>query len=317
MQIDLRHLKAFCAVAEELSFRRASDRIGVAQPALSRTIKQLEEETGVTLFERTTRVTRLTEAGRAFLARAQALLESLGEAVDLAQRVQNGVAGEVRVGFNDFAISGLLPETVRRFRAAYPEVEVHLVDSPTPEMLNMVLDGALEVAFHTGPAEHSDLEHIVVRKERLVCVLPASHRLAAQDAVSVAELAGDYFIMGRWETWRIYHRFIRDFCRRHGFQPRIIQEAEHSDGIIGLVAAEMGVTLYVDNDWLHVMKGIAVKPLKEKAPRIETLATWRRDRRTKMLAIDHFLRVAAEVVRRNGLELASPLSALAAGSRRR
>lgn len=307
MQIDLRHLRAFCAVAEELSFRRASDRIGVAQPALSRTIKQLEEEAGVTLFERTTRVTRLTEAGRAFLVRSQKLLESLGEAVDLARRVQSGVAGEMRVGFNDFAISGLLPETVRRFRATYPEVEVHLVDSPSPEMLSMVLDGALELAFHTGPADHNDLGHIVVRKEQLVCVLPASHRLAGQDSVSVAELADDSFIMGRWETWRIFHRIIRDFCRRHGFQPRIIQEAEHSDGIIGLVAAEMGVTLYVDNDWLHVMKGITVKPLRERTPRIESLATWRRDRRNKMLAIDHFLRVTSEVVRRNGIELVSPM----------
>ena len=309
MQIELRHLKAFCAVAEELSFRRAAERLGIAQPALSRSIKHLEEETGVTLFERTTRVTRLTEAGRAFLGRSQAILESLGEAVELAQRVQSGIAGEVRVGFNDFAISGLLPETVRRFRAAYPEVDVKLVDSPTPEMLNLLLDGELEVAFHTGPTDHGDLDHVVVRKERLVCVLPSSHDLAAEDSISVAELAGDSFIMGRWETWRIYHRIIRDICRRHGFQPRIIQEAEHGDGIMGLVAAEMGVTLYVDSEWLHFMKGIVVKPLRERLPRIETLATWRRDRRGKMPTIDHFLGVTAEVVAHNGIELETPISA--------
>lgn len=310
MQIELRHLKAFCAVAEELSFRRASERLGIAQPALSRTIKHLEDETGVTLFERTTRVTHLTEAGRALLARSQAILESLGDAVELAQRVQSGFAGEVRVGFNDFAITGLLPETVRRFRAAYPEVDVKLVDSPTPEMLNMVLDGGLDLAFHTGPADHGDLDHIVVRKERLVCVLPASHRLAAQDAVSVAELSQENFIMGRRETWRIYHRIISDLCRRHGFQPRIIQEAEHSDGIMGLVTAEMGVTLYVDSEWLHFMKGIVVKPLREALPRIESLATWRRDRRAKVLSIDHFLGVTVDVVADNGIELKTSVSAV-------
>ena len=115
--------------------------------------------------------------------------------------------------------------------------------------------------------------------------------------------------MGRWETWRIYHRIIRDLCRRQGFQPRIIQEAEHSDGIMGLVAAEMGLTLYVDSEWLHFMKGIAVKPLREALPRIETLATWRRDRRAKVLTIDHFLRVTADVVARNGIELRTPISA--------
>ncbi|MEM7120960.1 MAG: LysR family transcriptional regulator [Pseudomonadota bacterium] len=310
MQVELRHLKAFCAVAEELSFRRASERLGVAQPALSRTIKNLEEEIGVTLFERTTRVTRLTEAGRVMLTRAQTVLEGLGDTVELAQRVQSGIAGEVRVGFNDFAITGLLPETVRQFRSAYPEVEVKLVDSPTPEMLNMVLDGELEVAFHTGPPDHADLENIVVRKERLVCVLPASHRLAAQSAVSVADLAGEPFIMGRWRTWRIYHRIVRDLCRGHGFQPRIIQEAEHSDGIMGLVAAEMGVTLYVDSEWIHFMKGIAVKPLREATPPpIDSFATWRRDRRASVPAIDNFLRVAADVVDRNGIELETPASA--------
>ncbi len=309
MRIELRHLKAFCAVAEELSFRGASERIGVAQPALSRTIKHLEEEAGVTLFERTTRVTSLTEAGRAFLSRSQAILESLDDAVDLARRVQSGITGEVRVGFNDFAISGLLPETVRQFRAAYPEVDVKLVDSPTPEMLSMVLDGALEVAFHTGPSHHSDLDQIIVRKERLVCVLPSSHRLAAQKALSVADLANEYFIMGRWETWRIYHRIIRDLCRRHGFQPRIIQEAEHGDGIMGLVAAEMGITLYVDSEWLHFIRGIVVKPLREALPQIDTLATWHRERRAKVSTIDHFLQVTADVVARNGIELETPLSA--------
>lgn len=308
IQLELRHLRAFCAVAEELSFRRASERIGVAQPALSRTIKHLEDETGVTLLERTTRVTRLTEAGTAFLERSRMLLQNLEEAVELAHRVQSGITREVRVGFNDFAISGLLPETVRRFRAAYPEVDVKLVDSPTPEMINMVLDGGLEVAFHTGPADHSDLEHIVVRKEHLVCVLPSSHRLASQESVSIAELARDHFIMGRWETWRIYHRIIRDICRRHGFQPRIIQEAEHGDGIMGLVAAEMGVTLYVDSEWLHFTKGITVKPLREELPRIETLATWRRDRRAQVSTIDRFLRVTADVVARNGIELETSIS---------
>ena len=166
------------------------------------------------------------------------------------------------------------------------------------------------MAFHTGPTDHSDLEHIVVRKERLVCVLPSSHRLASRDSVSVAGLAPDYFIMGRWETWRIYHRIIRDICRRHGFQPRIIQEAEHGDGIMGLVAAEMGVTLYVDSEWLHFMRGITVKPLREELPRIETLATWRRDRRAKVPTIDRFLRVTNDVVARNGIELETPISGL-------
>jgi len=308
VQVKLRHLRAFCAVAEELNFRRASERLGIAQPALSRTIQHLEELCGVLLLERTTRVICLTEPGKAFFSRAKAILTELDDAVRIAQRVQKGIAGEIRVGFNDFAISGLLPEMVRNFRALNPDIDVGLVDSNSPEMIDMVLDGRIEVAFHNAPGEHEDLDSIVARSEQLVCVLPASHRLARQKTIAVAELADEPFVIGRWENWSVFYRIVRDFCRRHGFEPRIFQEAEHSDGIMGFVAAEMGVTLYVDTEVLHVLRGIVVRPLREELPKIDSLASWRRDRRFKMPALDRFISVATEVVERNGVMFRSPPS---------
>jgi len=300
MPVEIRHVRAFHAVAEALSFRRASEHLGVAQPALSRTIKDLEETIQVSLFERTTRITRLTESGRVLLKHTSDLIANLDHAIDLAQRAHSGIAGELRVGFNDHAISGLLPQVVRRFRSDYPDIEVTLIDSTTPGALEMVLDDKFDIAFVIGQQFQPEFDHIVVREERVVCVLPASHPLARRKRISITDLAEEPFIMGRWESWKTTTRPIRDFCAAHGFVPQIIQEAEHSDGIMGLVAAAMGVTLHVDSAWIQAFEGIAVRPLRERPPEIHTSAIWRRDRRLTSPTLEHFIQTVADVVSEEG-----------------
>ncbi len=302
MPVEIRHIRAFHAVAEALSFRRASEYLGVAQPALSRTIKDLEETLQVSLFERTTRITRLTEPGRVFLKCTSDLLADLDHAIDLAQRAHSGVAGELRVAFNDHVITGFLPQVVRRFRADYPDVEVTLIDSTTPQAVEMVLDERFDIAFVIGQQFQPEFDRIVVREEHVVCVLPTSHRLARRKRISVTALAEEPFIMGRWETWKSYNRLIRDFCGTHGFVPKIVQEAEHSDGILGLVAAAMGVTLQVDSPWIHALKGISVRPLRERPPEIQTSAIWRQDHRSTSPALDHFIQAIADVVSEESAE---------------
>ncbi len=301
MAIELRHLKAFHAVAEELNFRRAALRLGLAQPALSRTIRALEASMGVRLFERSTRIVDLTEAGRHFLRRTRALLLDLSDAVRFAQRVQSGVAGELRVGYNDYAINGLLPLIVRRFRAHWPDIDVSLIDETSPAMVEKLLDGKLDVGFHHGALQHRDLEQIVVRHERLVCVLPASHPLAGEPAISVPTLAGESFVMGSIETWKVFHVVLKDFCRPYGVELRIIQEAVHSDGILGLVAAGLGISLYVDAEWIHAIRGVVVRPLREEPPQIETRASWRRDHGNAP-ALRRFVEEIAKVVAEEGDE---------------
>lgn len=301
MTIELRHLRAFHAVADELSFRRAADRLGLAQPALSRTIRGLEEALDVRLFERSTRVVGLTEAGRAFRRRTAGVLTDLAEAVRFVARVQSGAAGELRVGYNDHAINGLLPLIVRRFRAAWPDVEVSLIDATSPAMVEMVLDGKLDMAFHHGPMPHRDLQQLLVRNERLICALPAAHRLADEPEISVPALAGESFIMGSWESWKVFHTVLKDFCRGYGVELKIIQEAVHSDGILGLVAAGLGISLYVDSEWIHAIRGVVVRPLKEQPPRIETLMSWRRDR-GHLPVLGHFLEQVGEVLVEEGDE---------------
>lgn len=301
MPIEFRHLRAFHAVAEELSFRRAAERLGLAQPALSRTIRDLEALARVRLVERSTRVVGLTEAGRHFQRRTKGLQADLAEAVRFVQRVQSGSAGELRVGYNDYAINGLLPLIVRRFRARWPDVHVSLIDETSPNMVEMVLDKKLDVAFHHGPTPHADLDQLLVRNERLVCVLPASHRLAGNREISMPSLVGESFVMGSWESWKVFYQVLKDFCRPHGVEIDVIQEAVHSDGILGLVAAGLGISLYVDSEWIHSIRGVTVLPIKEMPPRIETVASWHRDR-GDLLALSRFLEEVAGVVAEEGSE---------------
>ena len=303
MPVEIRHIRAFHAVATALSFRQASEQLGIAQPALSRIIKDLEDSIETRLLERTTRVVSLTESGRIFRKRTAHLMEEIEHAIDLAQRTHSGIVGELRVGFNDYAITGLLPEVVRRFRASYPDVEVTLVGGPTPKMQEMVLDGEVHVGFCTGQYSHAQLDQIVVRKERVVCVLPTSHPLAKAKRISVSELAEEPFIMGSWDIWKAFNRLIADFCKEHGVVPRVVQESERSDGIIGLVAAGMGVTLFADSTWIRALNEVAIRPLRERPPKFYTIATWRRDLRSTSIPVDHFVETVTDVVRNRGTVL--------------
>ncbi len=299
MPVELRHIRVFHAVAAELSFRRAAERLNIAQPALSRTVRDLELLLGTTLFLRTTRSVRLTAAGQSFLKDTEGLLSDLENAIHRAHRVQSGTAGELRVGFNDFAMNGMLPEVIRYFRVDAPGVEVTLVDTTTPDMIERLLDRRLDIAFYSGPHSHPQLDQLILREEELVCVLPTTHALASRDTISIRDLATENFVLGRLEMWRVFHQKLREFCLSHGFDLSLVKQAEHSDGIIALVAAGIGLTLHVDADWIHNRRGVAVRPLKEKPPRIVTQGAWRRDRLAENALIGKFVDSARSVIARN------------------
>lgn len=289
MPVEFRHIRAFRAVAETLSFCRASKRLGVAQPALSRTIRKLEEDLKTELFTRTTRVTRLTESGRTFFNHTTNLVTDLERAIDMTQRTHNGMIGQIRVGFNDWVITDLVPQVVRGFRSVIPNVEVVLMDESTPQAIEMVLDDECDVAFIVDQELPDELDCLIVREEPVVCVLPTGHSLTEKESISIKDLAEEPFVMGRWDTWKTHSRPIRSFCIAHGFSPRVIQEADHSDGIIGLVAAEVGVTLHVDSAWIRTINGITVRTINEQPPRFKTSAIWHRDRNKDASALESFI----------------------------
>lgn len=274
MRIDLRHLRAFEAVAEELHFRRAAERLNLAQPALSRTIQQLEESVGEVLLLRSNRRVELTEAGRVFLAGSRTVFEHLESAVHDARKAGAGQIGQLRIGYTDFAVSGQLPPILDGFHRDYPQIRAELVFGSTQQQLELLKGGSIEFAFITGPLLDPNIDSIEVQRDRFVAVLPQRHPLAEQSEVSLSDLAQEPFVMGVMSHWSHYRRQLDALCISAGFLPQVVQEAYNSEGVFGFVAANIGVTVHLESAGNFNRKGVVLIPLKGVDARVCTLAAW-------------------------------------------
>lgn len=277
MRIDLRHLRAFEAVAEELHFRRAAERLNLAQPALSRTIQQLEEVIGEALLLRTNRRVELTEAGRVFLVESKAIFERMDRAVQQARKAAAGHIGQLRIGYTDFAVSGQLPPILDAFHRRYPDIKTELIYGSTQQQLDQLKAGALEFAFVTGPLLEPDLDSAEVQRDRFVAVLPQRHPLAGEAEVELADLAREPFVLGSMRRWSHYRRQLDALCIGAGFLPNVVQEVYNSEGVFGFVAANIGVTVHLESAGNFNRKGVVLRPLKGISTRVCTEAVWRKD----------------------------------------
>jgi DNA-binding transcriptional LysR family regulator len=217
--IELRHLRYFIAVAEELSFTRAAERLRIAQPPLSVQIRQLEDETGVALFERGSRPLRLTEAGELLLKRARLLTAEVGATLDDVRRIGRGQTGRLSVAFVGSAMYTTLPDILNAFREAHPDVELTLDEMLAAEIAESIRERRVDVGF-SRPAlsEGDEFEQRVFLEERLVLAIPERHRFADRAQVSIVELAGEPLIVYRAVCDRGDHH--RRTIRRHGWSAR-------------------------------------------------------------------------------------------------
>jgi DNA-binding transcriptional LysR family regulator len=279
--MDLRHLRYFLAVAEELHFGRAAARLHIAQPPLSRQIRDLEEEVGVRLFDRDRTHVALTPAGRALLEEARHALASVDAAVVSARRAARGETGRLRVGYVPSAISTRLPETVRAFRARYPGVDVQLREMPPATQVERLLADRLEVGFARGPIHEPALARETVLEEPLVAALPLGHRLARSKRLSVAALADERFIVPVRARGPGVHDQVLALCREAGFSPRVVQEGTQLD-MLAFVASGAGVALVPASNRRLRRAGIAYRPLHER-PVTRLEMTWRKDATSPVL----------------------------------
>lgn len=271
---EIRQMRYFVAVAEELNFRRAASRLNLAQPALSRAIRQLEDSLGARLLERTNRRVELTEVGSVFLEGCHRTLVSAEKAMDDTLRVRDGVKGHLTIGYTDFAISGALPEIMQAFRSCFPDITVELSHMVTAAQLEALRHGDIEIGFLTGPLAEPGLEHITVQNERLVAVLSETHPLARLRSIPLARLAGEPFVIGQAAYWQHYLSHVTAVCQSAGFQPRVVQEAYNSEGIFGLIATDMGLTLHVESARNYFRRGLAIRPLRDSDYRVPTVTAW-------------------------------------------
>ncbi|SEK87076.1 transcriptional regulator, LysR family [Roseovarius azorensis] len=277
MKIGLRHIRYFLVLADDLNFRRASEHLHISQPALTRTIQHLEAELKVLLFERSQNFVRLTDAGRAFQEGGRRVLNGMEATIDLTRRVSIGEAGALRVGYTDFAIAGALPELLKQFHQKHPGITVRPHHGVTATQLEELQDDKLDIGFITGPVRHPGFQSRVVQNDRPICIVPEGHHLAMRRSVTLADLAEEDFVHGPAEAWAHFYDYLFPLCRRAGFQPRIVQEAFNSVGILGLVSCGMGITILTESIYDFATGGLVPLPISDISEVMVTEAVWLSD----------------------------------------
>ena len=278
--MELRHLHYFLVVAEELHFGRAAARLHITQPPLSQQIRQLEDELGVVLFQRTKRRVQLTDAGRAFREAARQMLEQAEQAVRIAQRTHRGEIGSLTVGFVGSAMAGMFSDMLLAFRTRFPEVELTLRELTTSQQFEALRQRRIDVGvlrpFHPIRDEGFALETLY--QESFVVVLPTTHPLAAKRRIPLRALAHENVVMVPVHLEPGVEDDIVAFCRRAGCYPQRLPGATQMLTVIGLVAAGLGLSLVPESMRTVRWKGIVYRPIQDdQMPLADLTLAWRRD----------------------------------------
>jgi DNA-binding transcriptional LysR family regulator len=282
--VELRHLRYFLAVAEELNFSRAAERLHMAQPPLSAAIRQLERELGVDLFTRTTREVMLTDAGRAFLEGARRTLAEADRASEDAKRAGAGELGRLRLAYSWSTRFETLPALGRAFRASHPGVELMGQEMWNARMLPAFQSGSIDLALSLCPEIAAELELAPVRKERLVALLPESHPLAGEEAIPLSSLADEEFVLFPREIAPRLHDAFVAIYRRAGFEPRLRNESFHTGWDLGVLTDIPAVAIAPRTVASGLPEGIAAVALSEPTDSLETCLVWRSDERVPAVA---------------------------------
>lgn len=293
--MELRHLKAFLAVAEELHFGRAAERLHIAQPPLSQQIRQLEAHLGVQLFERSTRSVRMTSAGEALLPRARALLAGLDDAERAARAGGRGEYGKVTIGFAGASTNLLLPQLARAVRSEYPNLELDLQGQTYANTaLERIANRTLDLGFVRLPVRVPGIRFRPIEDEELVCAVPAGHALADAADVAIADLAEESFVSFPEGAGSTLRAITQQVCMDGGFSPRIVQAAPDSYTIHALVAAGVGVTITLSSV-LHIQQpGVRYLPIRDETPKLQSALAWHKENESS--AVRTVLRVADQAL---------------------
>jgi DNA-binding transcriptional LysR family regulator len=279
MRYDFRHLNTFVAVAEELNFHKAAERLNMAQPAVSRIISELEVRIQVKLLERTTRSVRLTDSGRYFLEKSRGILEEINSVERTTQQLAAGVKAELSIGYTTITGHSLVPDIVYGFRKLQPDVHLDLHYLSSPQQLHQILDDKIDFGFLVGDFMSPEIETCLVARHDLVVLLTPEHPLAAQSEVTVEDLAKEALVIGSDTEWPTFRRIIQNMFQSEDQVLRIGQEATSLIGILGLVTAGIGVTIFCGLPRFCSEKSIVSRPIKTAKPIVvETYLAWRRRR---------------------------------------
>ena len=273
--MELRHLRYFRAVAEELHFGRAAQRLLIAQPPLSQQIRQLERELGVTLLIRSTRNVALTPAGRAYLERAIAILDAVDDAADLARRVAEGATGRLTIGCVGSATYSVLPQLVRALSELLPGVEVRVRgEMLAPTQLAALAAGEIDLALLRPPVVDPGLCTEVIRRDALLVALPEGHRLSGRKKIAVTDLRCEDLISHVGGGHSVMASLLTTLCSGAGFTPRVRHEVVETSTLVTLVAAGLGVAIVPAPTSALDIAGVVYRPLRGRDLGIDLVAAW-------------------------------------------
>lgn len=291
--MELRHLRYFIAVAEELNFGRAAIRLRISQPPLSQQIRQLEEELGVKLFERNKRQVRLTEEGKRIVVEAQQILGQVDHFLSVTSKVSAGTIGRLLVA-GQAVLNEMLVQTLRVFVQQYPGVHIQLHFMNTAQQVELLREEQLDIGFLHLPVEYSDLTLEPIKREPLWLALPKGHALERQKNVKLASLAQQPFIMFARRSNPGLHDVIVAACRNAGFSLNVVHEVDNSIAAMTLVSAGLGLA-FCSPTWRKLWPDVTFRPFREAVPALEYAVAYRRGAQSPVL--DSFLRVVRQVAR--------------------
>lgn len=281
--MELRHLRYFVAVAEQLHFRHAAEIVHVAQPALSQQIRQLEEEIGVTLFERSRHKVRLTPAGKAFYGNAQSILNQADQAAAEARKVEFGDAGTIRIGFVSTAAIRVLPDALKKLRRQVPLAEVELNELAAGDQIDGLYREQLDIGFVHAKLSEDVLKTMVVARDRLIVAVPGSCKLAGCKRVGMKDLASWTAIMPAGHSISGFYEQVRMAYQVAGVRPKRVHYTRLLQTGLLLVAAGVGVSLVPESFHSIHVKGVVYKKLQVEPPLSELVAAWRRDNTSPLM----------------------------------
>lgn len=293
--MELRHLRYFVTVAEELNFRRAAVRLHISQPPLTSQVRQLEEEIGARLLERDSHHVALTAAGIVFLDSCRRLLRDAEAAVEGVRRTARGETGCLSIGFVPSLAHGVAPSLFKYYRQKFPKVDLTLSEMDTSRQLAELVARRLDIGLIGAglPGEHPELDSVTIAEEPLMAALSPEHRLARRQALSLRALAGEKLILTLRQNRTGYNPWLLQLCHRFGYEPVIARETDRrTTTVLNYVAAGFGIAIVPAQFSRVPTAGVVFVPLARPVPPYRYCAAWRRHEPAPLVA--SFVSTAAE-----------------------
>lgn len=280
--MELRHLRYFIAVAEELSFTRASARLRIAQPSLSQQIRQLEEEIGYPLFRRNRHRVELSDIGQIFLPEAMRTLAQAEHAILLARQGGEGKSGHLRFAFISTPIR-ILPRIITTYNRSHPEVDLDLAEMPAIRQLEALREGLIDVGIIAPMQNDASLEQIQIYKDPIVLAIPARHPFARRGSVTIRMLRDEKFIINAREIRVDLYDHVISACRKAGFSPNIVQEAVEVQMILRLVGAGLGIAFLPSSVQSYRIEGVTYKNVADFKLEMNAFLVYRRENHSSLV----------------------------------